>query len=77
MASSNCKVCTKQDVCKYKNFYQSFRDCIEEYVRKNIPLEDNVFSIDTKCKHYNENYSFIGDSAILTTTLNNNNVICK
>ena len=78
MASSNCNMCIKQDVCMYKNSYQSFRDSVEEYSRKNIPLDNDVFSIETKCKSYRENsYSFISNSPIITTTLSNENAICK
>lgn len=71
MASSNCNMCIKQDVCRYKNSYQSFRDSVEEYSRKNIPLDNDVFIIETKCKSYRESYSFISNSPITTTSLSN------
>ena len=70
MASSNCNMCIKQDVCMYKNSYQSFRDSVEEYSRKNIPLDNDVFIIETKCKSYRENsYSFISNSPITTNEI--------
>ena len=70
MASSNCNMCIKQDVCMYKNSYQSFRDSVEEYSRKNIPLDNDVFIIETKCKSYRENsYSVISNSPITTNEI--------
>ena len=70
MASSKCNMCIKQDVCRYKDSYQSFRDSIEEYSRKNIPLDNDVFIIETKCKSYRENsYSFISNSPITTNEI--------
>ena len=70
MASSNCNMCIKQDVCMYKNSYQSLRDSVEEYSRKNIPLDNDVFIIETKCKSHRENsYSFISNSPITTNEI--------
>lgn len=75
---NNCSNCEHQKVCGIKEKYQDKISEIEEFLKDNIDLTEEFFSIEIKCKYYNSiNHFYITNNTPIipmdysTTTIPN------